>query len=156
MRSPTVLRAELIHDTSDVVDAFNTATEQEPWTSLPEEERINFLRNLIEPLLEAGLAERLDRGRGSIALRIAASHGERRHEQGLPDSILIEDVYYFRRAIYEHIARHGEDDDCARIITRIDELLSRAFMASLYGYYREKFEARGEWPDAVEGLLGDV
>jgi hypothetical protein len=155
MKPLAKLHAELIHDAAAVVEAFNTATEQEPWRSLPEEERINFLKYLIRPLIEAGLSEELDERKGAMALHIAARHGMRRHEQGLPDSILIEDVYHFRRAIYTHLAHHEDVMECTPIIARIDDLLTRAFQASLYGYYRDAFEARGEWPKALDLLLKD-
>ncbi|MEX2581807.1 MAG: PAS domain-containing protein [Gemmatimonadota bacterium] len=148
------VQTRLAQHAPDIIDGFNRSTEQEPWIHLPEQERLNFLRNLIEPLTEVALSTSGDSKVYRRALHVAARHGERRHAQGLPEQILFDDLYLFRRAVCSQI----ECDDgalYAEAVNRIDAVLSLATFASLRGYYRDDFEARHQWPDTIDEIAAD-
>lgn len=144
--------ADLVEHRLEIAEAFNHATSREPWMNLPAPERINFLKNLIVPMAELAMAETPDPGLCRRALHMAARHGERRHEQGFPDGILFKDVYYFRQAICSYLDYTRSPDLFAEAIRRVDGLLTLLCLASLRGFYRDDFEARGEWPDTLDEL----
>lgn len=88
-------------------------------------------------------------------LHRAAAHGEMRLEQGLPDALLFQELYLARESLWTYIKEHDPDYGGLRseAILRIDMALSLAAKASLRGYHRPAFEARGEWPQVIDQLL---
>ncbi|MEX2570362.1 MAG: hypothetical protein WD737_03585 [Gemmatimonadota bacterium] len=150
------LHSDLTRRTDAIVIAFNLATERDPWRRLPEPERINFLRNLIRPLAEVAASDPVDAAVCRRVLHIAARHGERRRQLELPVQILFDDVYYFRYAVCSQIDYDGSADAYTAAVTRVDQVLSVVTLATLRGYYRDEFEARGEWPDTLEALVREM
>lgn len=149
------LQLQLSNRESAIIDQFNFVTERKPWNQLPNGERINYLRYMIQPLAQVVVSEGQDRKAYLRALHIAAHHGERRQGQGLPDSILFEDLSFFRWAVCSQIPLE-EEFDYLDTISRIDKLLTLASAAALRGYHRDVFEARGEWPDVLEMLISET
>lgn len=149
-------RTDIIGHVGDIAAAFNVATSKDPWLHLPEPERINFLRNLIQPMAELALSDHPDPILCRRALHMAARHGERRHEQGMSDTVLFDDVYYFRQAICSQLDYRREPELYGEAIRRLDSLLTLICLASLRGYYRDDFEAKGAWPDTLDELGAEM
>ncbi len=146
------LHRTLSAHTRDIVDAFNTATEREPWAKFAGEDRINSLRQVIEPFIALALVDSTEVALCRSALRAAAKHGEHRRNQGLPDETIFQDLYYFRKAVCSQLERDLPLELYTHAHARIDHLLALVASASLRGYYRGAYEARGDWPRVVDAL----
>lgn len=138
---------QLIHD----IDKFSLT---EPWSGLASDDRANSLPEVAEHA--CALALRGGRGQRRCArlLESAAHHGLTRRQQGLPESIIFEEIALVREAIWADIqARFGRESRlAAEIILRIDMALTLASQASLRGYFRDEFESRGLWPEVLAEL----
>jgi hypothetical protein len=143
---------ECIREEPDIVEKFIAATRRPPWSMFPEEERINFLRDLLEPLLRLAMPEGDERKLCDRTLRIAASHGEHRRAQGLGEDILFEDIDLFGRAVLSQLSELDPEVLESEAYGRVDGVLSLACMASLRGYHRQTFEEMGRWPNTLEEL----
>src|SRR5688500_13455687 len=104
MRSTLIPDRQLIITQAEVVRAFNSATARPPWSRLPEEERINYLRQLVRPLINLATTDTQNAHLCRRGLLIAARHGQRRHEQGFSEEILLQDFDVFGRAILALLA----------------------------------------------------
>lgn len=138
---------QLIHD----IDKFSLI---EPWSRLASEARTNSLPEVAENACALALRGGRDRLRCERLLESAAHHGFTRRHQGLPESIIFDEIAFVREAIWADIqSRFGRENRVtAEIILRIDMALTLASQASLRGYFRDEFEERGIWPGALAEL----
>lgn len=139
----------------EVLQQFDTVTEQEPWINLPAGYRTNYLGGVIAMATSLALLRPGDAELCEKMLYLAAHHGETRLEQGLSDSIIFQELYLIRESLWTYIKQFHEQHSGLRAeaIVRIDMALSLAAKASLRGYHRPAFEKRGEWPKVVDRLV---
>lgn len=140
-----------------VLERFDSVTEQDPWTHLPGDYRVNYLGEVIAMASRLALSAPDDAELCRELLRGAAHHGHTRLEHGLSDSIIFREVYLVRESIWGYIQENypDEGETAAEAIIRIDAALSLASKASLRGYYRAAFEARGTWPQVIEQMTSE-
>jgi hypothetical protein len=143
---------DLIVHKSDIVREFNAATACAPWDHLPEEERINFLRNLLEPLVRLTLVTPDGARLRRRTIVVAAYHGDRRRQQGFGDEILPQDFHALGQVIVSRLVQGDPETPETDAFQRIEGLLSVSCLASLRGFHRQQYEAQGRWPETLEVL----
>lgn len=141
----------------EVLKRFDEVGEEDPWINLPGEYRVNYLSEVIALASTLALCAPDDEETCRKLVHGAAHHGETRLEQGLPDSIIFREVYLVRESVWSYIRQMDDTDTelATEAILRIDMALSLASKASLRGYHRPAFQARGSWPQAIDGLVDE-
>jgi len=139
----------------EILGHLDEVTEEDPWIHLPRDYSINHLADVVEPMTTLALTRSGDRELCRRMLHIAAAHGEKRLEQGYPDSLIFQEFPMLRQSIWRYIRRFHDDNTGAHAfeaMVRIDAALALATKASLRGFHRPTFEARGRWPDTIDEL----
>ncbi len=129
-----------------------SATECEPWHSLPLEARLDNLPDVISTLVDVALSARPSRTLRLAEVRTAAEHGEHRLQMGVHEDALFTEYGLLRIAITRFVRDHFPPPDAQRAVVRLSTSTTIALAASLWGYHRKELEERGEWPKAVEQL----
>jgi hypothetical protein len=152
---PELCRELTLHKT-EIIRDFNAATARTPWTELQEEERINYLRHLIQPVLRLTLFAPGNVRLSHRAIIVASHHGDTRRRQGFTDDILLDDFHQFGQLIVLRLARADPGTPETDAFRRIEGMLSVSYFASLRGYHRPSYEAQGRWPQTLEALNDDL
>ena len=137
-----------------VVEEWETLVREQPWYSLPTEHRINNLPEVIVGLVEASLCNPVDEGAHRQAVDAAVVHGQHRHKEGIPEHMILTEYHLLRQAIWYYVERKfGASDETTNAIMRLDQAISLATNASMWGYHREQIEALGKWDEGIERII---
>jgi hypothetical protein len=144
-------------DVPGVLRRFEATTRQEPWIHLPEGYRSEHLGEVIALACQLALQRPQDEEVCRQLLHTAARHGESRLHQGLPDSLLFQELYLARESLWVYLReQYGRGSQLvAEAVLRVDTALSLASKAAIRGYHRPAFEARGQWPSTIDLLVGE-
>ena len=139
-----------------IVEHWGTITESEPWHALPEDLDHDHLPDLIRALAGAALCTEFDRELCGEVVDVSAKHGRHRADEGFDDALIYREYHLLRRALWDHLkSEHGENATVFYATMRLDALVSLANAASLHGLNRDRLDADGRWPAALEELLAD-
>ena len=144
----------LAGESAAVLDIWQQLVIEEPWFSLPREDRVGFLSEVIASLGESALLAPnfADSCRKTVVA--ASAHGRHRRAQGIPEGVIPIEFHLLRQAIYRHLAqRFPLTEDLHSAIITLDGAVSLALNACMWGYFRDEIEAQGMWDTAVERLV---
>jgi hypothetical protein len=137
-----------------ILQTFHEVTEQEPWAHLPADYRANLLGDIVARAAVLALDRPEDDALCRDLLDRGAEHGESRLEDGFPDSVIFQEIYLVREALWVWMRDRFADasEVASEAVVRVDLALSLAAKASLRGYHRPAFEKRGDWPGTIHRL----
>lgn len=147
------LGAALKEHIPEILSLWEDIARDEPWYSLPRDDRRNHLHEVVIGLVQASLCDPADVDAHEDNVWAAARHGEQRREQGLDEAQILTEYHLLRRAIWHCVQRTITPGRAFTAISRIDTAISLATMASLRGYHRRELAERGDWPQYVEMLI---
>ncbi len=139
-----------------LLEIWDHLVTEEPWFSLPREDRTGFLAEVIGSLAETSLISATpDSCRKTVVA--AAAHGKGRRAQQIPESLIAIEFHLLRQAIWRFITQHfAPSEDLHNAIRSLDAGVTLALNACMWGYFRDEIEAQGMWEVAVERLVGDA
>lgn len=154
MMEPEAIGREIEENIQQLVAEWERVEDEEPWASVPTEDRLDHLPETIQRLTEAALVHPTDPEAHRKCVRDAAIHGEHRREHGFAEPVLFKEYEILREALWRYV-RGITDDPDARLeaITRLDTAITLASRASLYGFHRRTLEEQGQWPEKLETLI---
>lgn len=142
---------------AEVLEEWERLVRGQPWYSLPAEHRVNNLPNVLRALAHAALCAPGDAAARRRKVEEAASHGNHRRMQGIPESLILTEYHLLRLAIWNYLVRaHGASELTAGAIMRIDGAITLATNASMWGYHRPEIEGLGKWQDGVEKMIASA
>lgn len=137
-----------------IISLWNLTAAEEPWTLLPEHDRLNYLPRVLVQLAESVLCAEPDVESVRALVEAGLTHGEHRAMLGLPDQVIFAEYDLLRRALWRFLSPEEPPTERAgRAILRIDAAISLATRASIVGLHRRQIEARGDWPGIVDRLV---
>lgn len=138
-----------------ILKNFHELSDSEPWIKLPQDFRYDRLGEVAVAASDLALGSTGERSLCRKVIEEGAAHGQQRLTHGFPDSLLFQESYLLRKAIWLYIRdRHEEDSKLlAEAIVRIDSALSLAIRASMRGYHRPAYEHLGQWENAFDDLM---
>lgn len=151
----TELQEGIAGSVREILGHLDAVTEEDPWIHLPRDYRLNHLADVVEPMTTLALTRSADAELCRDMLHLAAARGEKRLEQGYPDSLIFQEFPMLRQALWRYIRRFHDGNHDPRsfeAMVRIDAALALATKASLRGFHRPVFEARGRWPETIDEL----
>jgi hypothetical protein len=139
-----------------LLEVWDNLVTEEPWFSLPREDRAGFLSEVIASLTETALlSPGADACRKTVIA--AAAHGRGRRTQQIPESLIPIEFHLLRQAIWRYVTQHfAPSDDLHHAVHELDAAITLALNACMWGYYRDEIEAQGMWDVAVDRLVGDA
>ena len=139
---------------SAILEEWDRLVREEPWFSLPRNDRLGFLEEVIGSLAETALLQPNEAESCRKAVVAAAAHGRSRRAHKIPESLLPIEFHLLRRAIWRHLTtKFPPSEDLHAAILAIDSAISLVLNACMWGYFRDEIEAQGMWETAVERLV---
>jgi len=151
------IAAKIINHADEVLELWQKAVSEEPWFSLPREDREGFLAEVIVSVTESALLlpNQEDACRKTVVA--AAAHGRGRRTQDIPETSLPIEFHIMRESIWRYLLREfSPSDDLRDAIIAIDSLIPLSLNACMWGYFRDEVEAQGIWEAAVDRLVGSA
>jgi two-component system cell cycle response regulator DivK len=137
-----------------VLEEWEKLVREEPWFSLPREDRLGFLEEVVASLTEAALVMPTDAEACRKTVIGAAAHGRSRRAQNIPESAIPIEFHLLRRAIWRHLTqKYAPSESLHAAISALDSAISLSLNACMWGYFRDEIEAQGLWETAVERLV---
>jgi CheY-like chemotaxis protein len=148
---------KVIVNVDEVLEMWHKAVTEEPWFSLPREDRAGFLSEVVVSLAEASLLLPNQEDSCRKTVIAAAAHGRGRRTQGIPESSIPIEFHLLRQAIWRYLMQEFEPSDELRsAIIAFDSSISLALNACMWGYFRDEIEAQGMWDTAVDRLVASA
>lgn len=142
----------LIAHVDRVVDRWEALARTEPWFVLPRDDRRDHLPDLVQAVARAALLSG-QRNRRADVVGAAVLHGSTRRQAGCPESAIPLELHLLRRAITRELIDSAPPTEAVYTAIRaVDEYISIATNASLWGYFRAELEAQGIWENSVQKL----
>jgi CheY-like chemotaxis protein len=148
------IAGRVIASSDKVLAEWERAVAEEPWFTLPREDRDGALPDVVVSLAEASLLQpnRDDSCRKAVVA--AAAHGQRRRKQNIPETSIPIEFHLLQQAIARFLMNEFEpSDDLHAAIRALDGMISLALNACMWGYFRDEIEAQGMWAVAVDRLV---
>jgi hypothetical protein len=149
------LRDDLKARVDEILRDWERIFVEEPWMSLPATHRLDALPDVTRAMCDAALSldpSRTDAWRQYVLA--ASEHGEMRRRQGFDKELLFTEHYLLRHAMSGYVLRIRPALAGAAVL-RLDAAVTIGTRASLLGFHRSEFEARGRWPAVLEELWGN-
>ncbi|HUP89467.1 MAG TPA: response regulator [Longimicrobiales bacterium] len=135
-------------------EMWESVVREEPWFSLPREERVNNMEKVIESLADAAMISVEDTDARRRIVEEAAKHGEHRREQGIPENMIPIEFHLLRRAIWRFLSDSWRPtDETFSSIMTLDSVTSLALNAAMWGYFREEVDGQVAWDEAIARLI---
>lgn len=151
------IAARLIEHSAEVIELWQKGAMEEPWFTLPPEDRAGFLPEVVVSVAEASLLSPNQEESSRKTVIAAAAHGRGRRLQGIPETSLPIEFHLLREAIWRYLMQEFEPgDDLRAAIVAFDSTISLALNACMWGYFRDEIEAQGIWEAAVDRLVGSA
>ena len=138
---------------AEVLVEWHTVTGDQPWLSMPPENRVDHMPQLIRDLSDAALGTPVDLEARLRTLDAAVKHGEERRAHGFSDGLLLAEYILLREALWRYIRRAAPLEEAGPAIMRIDSAITLASRAALYGYHARELEELGR---SIADLLTDL
>ena len=148
------IAVDVTENTDAVLEEWEKLVREEPWFSLPREDRMGFLTEIVASLGEAAVIHPNETESCRKTVIAAAAHGRSRRTQNIPESLLPIEFHLLRRALWRYMTqKFPPSDDLHAAILAIDSSISLSLNACMWGYFRDEIEAQGMWETAVERLV---
>jgi two-component system, cell cycle response regulator DivK len=147
------IATDVRENAAHVLEEWEKLVREEPWFSLPREDRLGFLEEVVASLTEAALVP-TDADACRKTVIGAAAHGRSRRGQNIPESAIPIEFHLLRRAIWRHLTqKFAPSEALHHAIAALDSSISLSLNACMWGYFRDEIEAQGLWETAVERLV---
>lgn len=151
------IAARIIDHTDDVVHLWHKAVAEEPWFTLPREDRAGFLAEVIVSVTEASLLHPNEEDSCRKTVVAAAAHGRGRRTQRIPETSLPIEFHLLRESIWRYLMQQFEpSEDVRDAIIAIDSMIPLSLNACMWGYFRDEVESQGIWEAALDRLVGSA
>jgi two-component system cell cycle response regulator DivK len=139
-----------------ILEIWEKLVTEEPWFSLPREDRSGFLGEVVASLPDTALlSANADSCRKTVIA--AAAHGRGRRAQQIPESLIPIEFHLLRQALWRDLTEHiTPSEDLHQAIRSLDAAITLALNACMWGFFRDEIEAQGMWETAVDRLVGDA
>jgi hypothetical protein len=138
----------------EILADWDGLVREEPWFSLPADQRIDDLPEVVIGLAEAALCVPAVEEKTRQNVEAAVEHGENRRRHGIPEHLILTEYSLLRRAIWRFLVRHFHPSDLlTEAMLRLDTAIGVASNAAMWGYHREEIEAIGNWDESVERII---
>lgn len=145
----------LVAHVGRVMDRWEELARNEPWFTLPPEDRLDSLPAVVQALARAALFKLDGPEARSAVVNAAVEHGLSRRTQGCPESAIPLELHLLRQAITRELIDASPPHEAVYAAIRaLDDYLSIATNASMWGYFREEIEAQGLWETTLDRLTG--
>jgi CheY-like chemotaxis protein len=147
----------LAQQSPSVLEIWERLVTEEPWFSLPREQRAGFLTEVIGALADAVLQTSSEEESCRKVIIAAAAHGRGRRDQEIPESLIAIEFHLLRQAIWRYLTQEfGPSEHLHATISRLNGLISLSLNACMWGYFRDEIEAQGMWDAAVDRLVASA
>lgn len=140
--SITLTRSAHMSDASDlrkesalIVDRVKQAMNRDPWTTLPESQRLDHLPALVDTLLPIAFERTDDGARRDELLELARRHGMDRRYQGFEEELILREYYLLRSEACNGLRTFHSERALESVIPQLDAAISEATLASLRGLH---------------------
>ena len=138
----------------DVIARWERLVREHPWFSLPADHRIDALPEVVVGLVEASLCNPVDREAHRQKVEAACTHGEDRRRQEIPEHLIFTEYHLLRQALWYYLVdTYGSSDRTSEAIMRLDNAITLATNASMWGYHRPEIEALGKWDEGLGRII---
>lgn len=149
--------AHLRANAAGVCHSWEQLVLEEPWFSLPRDDRLSNLTDLITMLANAALISPQDHDARRRIVLAAAEHGSNRRMHGIPETLIPIEFHLLRRAIWRYLGDSWVPaQDSFSAILSIDALVTLALNSAMWGYYRDEVAGQVAWEDAIERLVSST
>ena len=152
MQSLDVVGLSLKAHIPEILQDLQAVCDREPWCRLSPEDRLNNLPQVTRGLVDVALASDANSKIRLDEVHAAAEHGEHRLKAGFPEELLFTELSLLRFTLWNFVWAHVSRDLARQASVRLDAATRLVMLAASRGYHRPEFEARGEWPRAVDQL----
>lgn len=135
-----------------LADLRASCASRPPWCDVPPDDQLNNLGGVICGLVDVALGDSDDPEIRMGEARAAAEHGEHRLRIGFAEDLLFTEYKLIRHVLWRFLHSNVPSTVAHHAAVRLDAAASVATLASLRGFHRPEFEARGEWPRVIEQL----
>lgn len=122
-------------ESATITARLKLVMDREPWTSLPESQRVDHLPDLLGALLRMAFDPEREAGHRDEVLEFARLHGVDRRNQGFEEEVIFEEYYLLRSEACTGLRAFHEERALESIIPRLDAAISLATLASLRGLH---------------------
>jgi len=145
----------LLAHVTQVLERWEQLGKDEPWFSLPPDDRIDNLPAIVKALVGAALLSGHQNDAKITIVRAAVQHGTTRRSHGVPESSIPLEFHLLRQAFWRELTEgFPPNDDVYAAVRALDDVVPIAMNASMWGYYREEVEGQGLWESTLERLAG--
>lgn len=146
----------LVCHVAEVIARWEKLGRAEPWFSLPTQDRVDNLPAVVEAF-GRGLITADDHETQTNIVHQAVEHGISRRAHLVPKSAIPLEFHLLRQAIWRELTdAYPPGADVYAAIRTLDDWISSALNAAMWGYYREEIDAQGQWEAALERLGGSA
>ena len=136
---------------------WERAVAAEPWILPRQLATPDFVPDLVAAIAKATVCLPPTRASVLALAQAAAGHAAGRAAEGADHARVVIEYYFLRNAIWAYFGERERDAaEDLQAIVYVDVAVSVATRAALLGYHQREFEARGEWPEALDRLVDEV
>ena len=143
---------------ADILIEWQALTTEEPWHSLPKDQRLDNLAPVVLGLIRAahcaGDAEREEAVRDLVAN--ALLHGRHRREAGFGDDVLLRETYLLREAIWRCLRQLVPWEEAGPAILYLDRAVTATTRASMLAFHADEAASKVSYGAAIERLTRDA
>lgn len=140
----------------EIMVEWSALTTEEPWFSLPPDERVDSLPRVVLAMVRASLCSPSDSATLREHVWAAAEHGATRREQAFPQELVFTEYYLLREAIWRYLQKVAPVSEATSAILRLDHAITLATRASIQGYHRRELTRMGRWPAAIDAIAAEA
>ena len=144
-------------DIPEILTDWEEILRQEVGNRLPRGFRLMDTADVVLGIVVSAVCDPVDEAAWERALFVAASHGTELRAAQASEDLLFQEYSFLRRAMWYRLQWLEPDPGRAiEAITRIDQAITLATMATLHGYHRPELEAAGSWVDAIQRIFAEA
>jgi hypothetical protein len=140
----------------EIMEEWDTSTEDLPWSGLEAGGRQNNLVSVITRIIDCAMSSASRKERVDALVQAAANHGASRRKQNVEVSTLFAEYDKLRTATWEQLKDLVDGPTSFDAIFVIDGLLSVASRATALGYHRDEMQTSGHFDKQIEELKRTV
>lgn len=143
-------------DIPQLLVELTSITSEEPWLSLPADERLDSIPRVVRDLVHAALTDPAPAQCRGRLIESAIAHGEHRRQQEFAHDVLFTEYYLLREATWRRVRAIVAPELRTEVILRIDHTITVSQRAALLGYHRRELEASGRWASSLNALAAEL
>jgi two-component system, cell cycle response regulator DivK len=150
-----VIGQQLLAIVPRILDRWQRLGRNEPWFALPPDDRVDNLPNLTGALIRSALISPDDHAAVVMLVHESTEHGYWRRKNQIPESSIPLELHLLRQALWRQLTESfPASTQVYAAIRALDQGITVAMKASMWGYFRDEIEAQGGWESAIERLAG--